>query len=109
MDRETRKPASTMWEEGDNIELRIDMPGVAKDDVDIHIDNDQLEIVGKTSAASIDGSFVIRERPSTDYRAVFTLTDKIDRDNIRAEMEDGVLRVTLALREEMKARRITVA
>jgi HSP20 family protein len=81
-------------------EFRIDMdlPGVAAENVDVHLSEDGLMISGKREAASSDEKAQVhrRERYMGEFKRVIRLPELVDRDNIQAEYVHGVLRVTVA-------------
>ncbi|NDY42044.1 Hsp20/alpha crystallin family protein [Dissulfurirhabdus thermomarina] len=102
-------PPVDVYEDHDAITLMADMPGVAKDDVDVRIDKDVLTLRGRI------GDYVPEEaRPlyaefsGREYARSFTVGPEIDVDRIEAKMEAGVLRVTLPKVEAVKPRRIEV-
>lgn len=107
--RNSVRPVGNMcWEADGSVMLRLDMPGVDKDNVDIRIENDQLIIHGSRPAESEDRHYVLRERRRGDFHQVFTLDQTIDREKIDASMDQGVLTLTLHLQEEVKPRKIEV-
>lgn len=103
------RPLGNMcWEADGSVMLRLDMPGVAKDDVDIRIEDDQLIIHGSRPADEGERSYVLRERRQGDFHQVFTLDQTIDREKVDATMEKGVLTLTLHLQEAVKPRKVEV-
>jgi HSP20 family protein len=95
-------------EEEGVITLRLEMPGVGKDQLDIDVDGNELQITGKREAGGIEGTYLMRERPSGTFRQVYTLDDTIDRNKIEASLEGGVLILSLHRRESEKPRKITI-
>jgi len=85
-----------------------DMPGVAFDNVDIDLDNDQLTIRGSVRVEDEKGTVLLKEYSVGDYYRQFTLSNVIDRNKIEASMKDGVLKVVLPKAEAAKPRKITV-
>ena len=102
------RPVSSICECKGSIMLRIEMPGVNKDGLDINIENDELRIAGRRPVEKINGSYIVHERPIGDFYHSFTLDVTVDRDNVKANLENGVLNLTLGLREEAKPRMIEV-
>jgi HSP20 family protein len=88
--------------------LRLDMPGVEKDDVDVRVENDQLIIHGTRTDEAEGENYVLRERRPGDFHQVFTIDETVDREKIDAKMDKGVLTLTLHLQEEVKPRKIEV-
>ncbi len=101
-------PLSEITEQDGTIVLKVEMPGVTKNNVDIQIDNDQLRISGTRSDSVDEGEFLLRERPCADYEKLFTIDETIDREKVDASMDNGVLTLTLHIKEEVKPRRIEV-
>lgn len=103
-------PACCDIREGDGtIILRLEMPGVTKESLDIKIDGDLLMIHGqKELPAHKDGKYLVREIRDADYHHEFTIDDTIDRNKIDAELEKGVLNLTLHMKESEKPRKINV-
>lgn len=106
--RRTVRPIGNIYEEQDKVVLRLEMPGVAKDGLDININGDTLTIYGRRRSYAEDVTYVVRERHDADYRATYTLDQRVDREKIEAKMENGILTVHLHLREEVKPRKIDV-
>jgi HSP20 family protein len=107
--RPSVRPVGNMcWEEDGKVILRLDMPGVEKNDVDVRIENDQLIVHGTRSANTEGKTFVLRERRQGDFHQVFTLDETVDREKVDAKMDRGVLTLTLHMQEAVKPRRIEV-
>ena len=107
--RNSVRPVGNMcWEADGSVMLRLDLPGVDKERVDIRIEDDQLIVHGSRSGESEDRTYVLRERRRGDFHQVFTLDQTIDRDKIDASMDKGVLTLTLHLQEAVKPRKIEV-
>jgi HSP20 family protein len=102
-------PLSEIREEDGKVLLRIEMPGVSKDDLSIELNNDELHIAATRSDKIEDeGEYLLRERPCADYEKVFTIDDTIDREKVEATMENGILYLTLYIKESVKPRKIEV-
>jgi len=102
------QPATDIAETAEAVVLRLDMPGVAKDDVDITIDKDMLSITGKAQPEE-SGEAVYRETYVGDFRRQFTLTADVDASDISASMKDGVLTVTVGKAKAAKPKKIKIA
>jgi HSP20 family molecular chaperone IbpA len=102
-------PPADIFETKDALSLVLDMPGVAKDQVHVRLENDQLEIEGRVAVAGIQGQeAVYSEYNVGHYYRRFTLSNKIAKDRIEATMEAGVLRLVLPKVPEATPRRIAV-
>jgi len=107
--RKTYAPAVDIIETNNNILVIADMPGVDEKSVDITLEKNLLTIYGMidTSISSdLEGS--LSEYGIGDYQRIFSLTDVVDRDNIKATVKDGVLKLVLPKAENLRTRRIEV-
>jgi HSP20 family molecular chaperone IbpA len=102
------QPATDIIETADAVVLKLDMPGVSRENVDLTVDKDMLTIVGKAQPEE-SGEAVYRETYVGDYRRQFTLTTDVDSARIAATMTHGVLTVRIPKAEQMKPRRIQIA
>jgi len=102
------QPAADIAETAEAVILKLDMPGVAKDDVDITIDKDMLSITGRAQPEEA-GESVYRETYVGDYRRQFTLSADVDPNDVSAAMKDGVLTVTVGKAKAAKPKKIKIA
>jgi len=91
-----------------NVVLNMEMPGVSKDGLEISVDNDRLLIHGKKNIKHPAGEFRIREIRDGDYYHEFTIDSTIDRNKIDAAINNGVVTLTLGIKESEKPRKIEV-
>ena len=104
------KPSADIYETENEFGIYLDMPGVKKDDLVVKLeDNIHLLIEGKTNKENkIEGQNVINECYYTGYQRYFHLSDDVDKDKIGAEYKDGVLKVNLPKKEEVRPREISI-
>lgn len=107
-ERQKLRGRCDICEEDGKIILRLEMPGVDKSRLDINIDNNQLEIIGRKKDDDRQGDYLVRERTRGDYYQLYTIDETVDRDKIDASFENGILTVTLQLKEAEKPRKISV-
>ena len=88
--------------------LKFDMPGVAKENLDITADKDTLTIISRGEPEE-GGNAVYRETHVADYRRQFTLSPDLDPNNVTATMNDGILVVAIGKSEQAKPRKVKVA
>jgi HSP20 family molecular chaperone IbpA len=113
-DQETREEASLLppvdvVEDAHGITLYADLPGVAKDNLDLRIEGDTLTIEGKLALElpqDMEASHVEVSLPR--YRRTFTLSKELDASKIDAKFEQGVLSLRVAKAEHAQTRRIEV-
>ncbi len=101
-------PVANILETSDGYLLEAEMPGVAKDGIEVTVENGELIIVGRRGDKEVPGTALYRESRPLDYRRVFDLDPSIDTGKITAKMEQGILSLRLPKAEEVKPRRIQV-
>lgn len=102
-------PAYEVKESPEAFGLEVFVPGVAKDAVEISIDRGELVLTGRRSWKAPEGwTEIFRESSSADFRLRLDLGDVVDVNKINAELDHGILRVTLPKAEAIKPRRIDV-
>ena len=103
-------PPVDIFEAGDSIILKLEIPEVDKNTIDIKIHENELTIKGERHPeAGIDPeSFHRMERGYGTFARSFTLTKTIDSAKIKAAVKDGILRVELPKKEEVKPKQIKI-
>ena len=103
-------PAIDVVEENDHFTVLCDLPGVDQKDVDVSIASNVLTIKGekRMSTNSDKAKIFRREEWAGNFQRTLSLPRSVDPEKIQAEMTDGVLRIQLPKREEVKPRQITV-
>lgn len=101
-------PAVDIYESEEALTLVADMPGVAPENVDIDLRDDQLTIRGTVSLEGEGETVLLREYGVGDYYRQFNLGRIIDQSKIEAAMKDGVLTLTLPKVDKAKPKKITV-
>jgi HSP20 family molecular chaperone IbpA len=103
-------PAADIFETDQALMVIMEMPGVEKKNVSIALENDVLRVEGQIDLSNYQGlEPVYTEYNVGHYARGFTLSSKIDRDAISAQLGDGVLTLTLPKVREAVPRRIAVA
>jgi HSP20 family protein len=103
------KPRIDLFEADSAIVLVADMPGVSEENLEIVLDKDRLTISGRTTDNTPEGyRSVYSEFCQGEYKRSFFVSDDIDRDNIEASFENGVLRLSLPKAEKAKPHKILV-
>lgn len=103
-------PNSDIYETEDALTVVMEVPGVTKDNVNIDLENDILEVEGRidfSSYAELDP--VYSEYNVGHFTRKFSLSSKIDQGKISAELNDGVLKLILPKAEDAKPRRIKIS
>ena len=102
-------PTTDIFETEDALTVVMEVPGVNKEAVDISVENDVLKIEAKIDPSKYDGMEPLYTEYNVGHFArSFTLSNKIDREQISANLEDGVLTLTLKKAKEATPRKISV-
>ena len=90
-------PAVDLYETPEAFILEADLPGAKASDVKVEVEGDKLLLHGQRSAerSHRDGRFYCQERSFGDFLRHLTLPESVNKDEIKAEFSDGVLRVIL--------------
>ena len=109
--RGTWSPTVDICENGDTIVLEADLPGLKSGEFDLSIENFTLTLRGerKFEKKSEADNYHRVERSYGTFTRTFTLPSTVNVEAVQAEFKDGVLRVTLPKREEVKPRQIEIA
>ena len=104
-----RRPRYDVLESDNAFDIRVSLPGVRREGVDISVDGDNLSITGTRTHATMDEWRPLRrELPEGDYRLNLRLNVAVKESKIRAHVEDGILDLTLPKADVTKARKIQV-
>lgn len=107
--KDTLVPQVDICEDNDFVSLFADLPGVGKDGLNLQIEKDTLQILGKRTASSADQTRnYYTEMPAKDYYRAFTIGEEIDRERISAQLNNGVLKVMLPKAERAKPKKIDI-
>jgi HSP20 family molecular chaperone IbpA len=103
------RPPVDIFEDSESITLEADMPGVSGDRLNLHVENDSLVVEGEGSIDMPEGMEALyADVRATRYRRSFALSSELETDGIEASLRDGVLRVRIPKRAEVRPRRIEV-
>ncbi len=100
----SRVPAVNIYECENNYCVDLAAPGLKKDDFKISLDKNVLSVSveSKHEESQNDRKYNRREYSYTSFVRSFTLPESADHTNIEAEYIDGVLKLTIAKKEEAK-------
>ncbi|HEU4595586.1 MAG TPA: Hsp20/alpha crystallin family protein [Pyrinomonadaceae bacterium] len=103
-------PGVDIYENKDQIVLEAELPGMNREDFEVTVENNVLTLRGERRFEKRDESdnYHRVERAYGTFTRSFTLPQTVSSDGATAEYKDGVLRVVLQKREEVKARRIEI-
>jgi HSP20 family protein len=103
-------PPVDIFEDENKLVLKLEIPGMRQEDLDVRLENNTLTVKGERSFKSEgkeENFHRVERRYGSFYRA-FTLPTTIDQNSIKAEYEAGVLHLELQKRAETKPKQIKV-
>jgi HSP20 family protein len=100
----TRTPAVNIAETENDFQIELATPGLKKEDFKINLDKNVLSISAEKKAeeSTETKKFSKREYSYNSFTRSFTLPDTADQTKIEADYTDGILKLTVAKREEAK-------
>lgn len=103
-------PPVDVYEDEHNVVIKLEAPGIDQKDMDIRVENNVLTIRGerKLEKTEKQENFQRVERQYGAFSRSFTLPNSIDTDNVSADYDNGVVKITLAKRAEAKPKQIKV-
>jgi HSP20 family protein len=103
-------PAVDIYETADTIVMKAELPGVAREDIQIQINENTLTLQGERRFAKDvrEENYLRLERAYGGFHRSFTLPATVQQDKIRALFKDGVLELTLPKAEDSKPKRISI-
>ena len=103
-------PRTNLFDKGNSFELVAEVPGISRNDLDVKIQGNYLEISGKREIESPNGYKAHRnERGSATFTRSLTLPSEVDSSKVSATLKDGLLVLTLPKSEAAKPRQISIS
>jgi HSP20 family protein len=97
------------WREGDRFVIEFDLPGVAKETIDVDVEQNVLTVRAERVARNGDWEMLASERPRGAFSRQLVLGDNLDLDRIEASYDAGVLRLVVPVAEKAMPRKIEIA
>src|SRR4051794_25198703 len=97
------------WREGDRFVIEFDLPGVAKESIDLDVERNVLTVRAERVARNGDWEALASERTKGVFSRQLVLGDNLDLERIEAAYADGVLRLVVPVAEKAKPRKIEVS
>jgi HSP20 family protein len=108
-DVDERTPRICLYDKGEQLVINGVMPGIAKDDLNIKIQGNYLEISGTRKSDAPKGYKTHRvERETAVFTRSFTLPTDIDAEKVEAALHNGILTLTLPKAETAKSKQISI-
>ena len=96
------------WREGDRFVIEFDLPGVARESIDLDVERNVLTVRAERVARTTEWEPLATERTRGAFSRQLVLGDNLDLDHIEATYDDGVLRLVVPVAEKAKPRKIEV-
>jgi HSP20 family protein len=97
------------WREGDHFVARLDLPGVDPESIDVSVDGNVLTVKAERSWSPAEGDTVsARERFHGRFVRRLGLGKALDRANVEAHYDQGVLTLTIPVARDAESRRVPV-
>ena len=103
-------PRTNLYDNGDTFQVIAEVPGLTKDDLNIRIQGNYLELSGDRKSDAPEGYKAHRiERELQSFTRSFTLPADVDAERIEAVLKDGLLTLSLPKAEAAKPKQITIS
>jgi HSP20 family protein len=99
-----------VYEDEHTITVQAELPGIEEKDIDVRVENNVLTISGERRLENEERkeNYHRRERSYGRFTRSFTLPSTVDSENINAEFNNGLLKITLNKRSEAKPKQIKI-
>lgn len=105
-------PRADVLETHDAIHVSVETPGLKPEELEVNLENNVLTISGEKreeySSEEKDNRWHLSERRYGRFSRSFVLPKEVEHDRIQANLENGVLHVTIPKSERVKPRRIAI-
>ncbi|MCA9674274.1 MAG: Hsp20 family protein [Kofleriaceae bacterium] len=103
-------PSFEVRENKEGFVFRADVPGVKREDLEVSVVGNRLQIMGKREMEkeTKEDTFYAFERSYGSFQRSFTMPDGCDYDHVRTDLADGVLTVVVPKRAEAQAKKIPI-
>ena len=103
-------PATDVSETPEHLVLRLEVPGLSRDQIKISVENNVLTVRGEKQQESTqeNENYYRSERSYGSFERSFTLPAHVDFEHVQATLESGVLELRLPRREEARPREIQI-
>ncbi len=103
-------PPVDVYEDQHNVTLKIEVPGIDENDIDVRVENNTLTVHGerKFEKEEREEDFRRLERQYGSFTRQFTLPNTVETETIQANYSKGILKIRLAKKAEAKPKQIKV-
>jgi HSP20 family protein len=103
-------PPVDILERGNEVVLKVDLPEISQEEIDIRVEENTLIIQGerKFIKDTPDENYIQIERPYGTFRRTFNMPRMIEQGGIKASYKEGVLRIVLPRKQETQPKQIVL-
>ncbi|NOX79508.1 MAG: Hsp20/alpha crystallin family protein [Deltaproteobacteria bacterium] len=102
-------PRTNLYDAGDHLEVRVELPGITVQDLNVKVLGNSLEISGERKSLTPEGYSVHRlERGEAGFSRRFTLPVEVQADQVEAILQNGILSLRLPKAESARPRKIEI-
>jgi HSP20 family protein len=103
-------PPVDVYEDQNRLELRLEVPGISQEDLQINLENQTLTVKGERKFVKEDKeeNFHRIERRYGSFARSFGLPSTVDTESAKASYENGVLSITLPKKEAAKPKQVKI-
>jgi HSP20 family molecular chaperone IbpA len=107
---ETRVPLVDLEDRGKDFMLKAEMPGFKKEDIEIEVQEDSVEITGRVGWKYDKKArgYICKERACESFYRIVQLPEEIKTDDVKANLTNGVLEIELPKKAPKKGRKVSV-
>lgn len=103
------RPATDILEREDGFYILMDLPGVKREDMTIDLQEDELTVTGRTTLSQGEQEhFTSSQFGECEYVRSIAISDIVDREGIKANLDGGVLELHLPKVEKVQPKRIQI-
>ena len=108
-ERRARQIPVDAYRRGNEFKVLLDLPGADPDSIELTVEQDVLTVrATRTWLRFDDDQIQMTERPQGEFSRQLLLAESLDRDNISATYEDGVLTITIPVAEQAKPHKVEI-
>ena len=102
-------PRTNLYDLGEKLEIKAEVPGIKKEDLNIKIQGNYLEVSGTRKSDAPEGYKTHRvERSASTFTRSFTLPSDVDSEKVEASLKNGILTLSLPKAEDAKPKQVTI-
>jgi HSP20 family protein len=102
-------PGTNLYDAGGKLEMKMEVPGIAKEDLTLKIQGNYLEVSGNRKSDTPEGYSSHRvERGTTSFTRSFTLPSDVDSSKVEAQLANGLLTIVLPKSEAARPKQIAI-